>query len=314
MPTYSSMFDMRYEKPIDTLLWINYRPPVRVETEVRENIGIFVPNAGGALMWMPLTEVGKGFSLAYDVKRMVGEFQNPDPYSRLSEMYMKLKEFARNEGLTKDFKITGFTSGFVPDNAVAGILPLPYDRKIFMENKAFSRWIEKISKDYNVSYNAAAKHIMMHEFMHLFGMPGDASSEHKLEVLIEKFADNYINQIEGAAFITDRDRVELKRFLREIKKIASGRQEFVMEIYGGLEGMVHALEKKAKKSGLKSQKDISNYVEREIKKIYKTEYKGDNSYSKSKKSEKRERKHPGTAKAHGKKPKKRAKKKAKAKK
>ena len=71
----------------------------------------------------------------------------------------------------------------------------------------------------------------------------------------------------------------MMRLMREIKKIASERKDFIHELYGGnLESIVKGLEKKAKEKG-KEGKDITDYVRAEIKKM---EGKAKKKYSKNK--------------------------------
>ncbi|MBR9700061.1 hypothetical protein GOV09_06395 [Candidatus Woesearchaeota archaeon] len=216
--------------------------------------GYFLPGFGtasNAYVSLPITEVGDGFQRASNTKSTIARFMNDQfeagPFSAIDtvyqDAYQELMKFAEKEGYSKGFSIEAFSSGFLPEAAVAGVLPLGEDFSVFFKSRYFTDATKSIAKNYGVDTETAKLYVMMHEFSHLFGLPGGVEGEMNLETLLTEFADHQLKQVKSAGKIGETKRIEMTRIYRDIKKIASARIQMVHELYGNrdLDAMVHNL-------------------------------------------------------------------------
>ena len=226
----------------------------------REDFGNMTQAALADAIQVPLNETGKFVSAAWNTQYSIAEFMGHEfhpniVHKDLDFIYSRLREYAASKGYKESFDITAFSSGFIPKGAGAAVEHFfPSDIAFFYKNKRFSEWTEAMAKSHKVSYEAASLYVMMHEFMHLFGIKGDVDGEMILEEKVNDFADKILKELYSAGTINEKRKVELARIMRQIKKISAKRYGSVYDNYGPKSSV------STKRKNMYSQSEISDIV------------------------------------------------------
>ncbi len=302
-PDYGQSFD--YSREAFTG-WKEFAQLPRIEVERKKDIGLLMPigkdekyfqpefgNARNARTYTSINNAGKYFSKAYNVKSSIDQFMvhdyMPENSAReLTSVYYRLRDFASKKGYKSRFEITNFSSGYLPDRAIAGVLPVSEDISIFFKSNRFGEWVKSSARKHKVGYDSAALYVLMHEFMHLFGVKGQARDEADLESIIVEFTDKEIKNLYNSAGHSQAKAFETARMLREIRTIAKSRYGSVYENYGSAKimQMYSCYAKEALDKGINTKEGIHNYAVRKTKeKLYsnpeKTKNRGKNPESKA---------------------------------
>ncbi len=234
-------------------------------------------------------DAGRMLYKAHDVKMIVENFLK-------SAEFQMLHEFLTSKGLSPEYDIAEYVSGVIEHNiegAHAAVAPfseqLPEGPKTFYLPKDFGEKSREAAKHYGISMRNGIVNTMMHEMLHLYGVPGTPRGEEMLENYLVEFCDTILSNYKGTTTPTGYGRDDVlnrnwKNF-SEIRTISKDRAGRVKEEYGKrgintLENLIGMLEKKGMAKA-DIEEIVSEYISKYDGKSAKTEYRTETKFEES---------------------------------
>ena len=212
---------------------------------------------------VPINKTGIFISKAWDIRDKVSNFLQSNEASSLHK-FMTGKGYSLRD-------ISGFASGFIPKDAIAAIGP----DNTFYSCRDFFDKVKRTAATHNVKTEDTIKYVILHEFMHLYGV----HSEEEVEKLVEEFAKQLADK-EFAGYATSVPRSESsgsgwaskKQEYKRIAKIAKNRQgngsllsalkeidiDYLVEAFGDKEAYSRLSKEEAKEYANAISKKLEN--------------------------------------------------------